>query len=731
MPQSQAAQLAAKLPAPQTANTDGARVIIPSILQLTRKQEDNLMEHAKLRLRQLKDELGRHDYTGQDWMPHAAAHMKKGLGTSFFARRHLAHMVYNQRMEWRSPMLKGIWQESNLHLPLTRRNVQQQIAKTNSYYFGSDPWVSCRPVGLGDSDYAKKVDRWGNHEVRESDLASTLAKTIELTFIQGEQVVKTTYDRQISYYKTAIEVAVDNSGKPLLALDGDYITRRDTFVPLDPSQGSNSKQVLARDMRTPAPLGTLTFQKTEVEKRFVSFSGARPTNVHYLDFLAPLTAPSLERADVNIHLYSEPVIALAARLLESSDEWADQVPSPEEQLARISTLCRQLLPGAGDSQRPAAQQSRSDQGEGPQMTGNDRYEPEASLAEVWMHYDVLGDGNVCSIMLLMDSEGRVPIYYNYAANLTWNGLRPFREVAINKVAGRWHGQGQVENFYNLQHFADLLINRWNFHQTRAARVDFWNPSHVEEGNNNPNLLVNWGGTYRLKPNSTAAQALSSVYLQDTKSEHTQNLLQMIIQMVTNMGGVASVNDSQMAGLETSALATGVKDLQQNNQELSGQWIADTKPSLRRIVADFMGLTLAHLDKPRVYRYFEYDPNVQDFVSRTAYFTPDDAKDLSLDCDFNLSRYTKSDDIQQSNQTWTLSKEFYALPPMIQAALQPAARKVLQDFGVNNPEQYITAMQDPQMPAMGQPPAPGAPASAPMPDTAVQPITTPPRELAAL
>jgi hypothetical protein len=720
---SQAQRLSARLPLATQRSADQPRVIIPSALQLTKQQEDDLIEHAKRRLRELSNDLGRYDYNGTEWIGQSAPHIKSGKGLPFMARRHLAHLIYQQRVEWREKMLGAIWKQSNIHLPLTRRTTQQQIARSRANFFGSEPWMSVNAVGNSDVDFAKKASAWSSHEATEAEVPSVLGSTIDLTFIQGEQVTKNIYDKKYSYYKSFDDVAVDAQGQPIIALDGNYIRRTDTFVQLDPNQGSQSPMVLARDGQTPQPQGELTFATMLLDRRLTIFEGAKVKNIHFMDFLFPLTAPDLESADCLIHLYSEPVITLMSRLLSSEWQQADTVPSPEDQLKRIAELGALLMPGAGDTQRPAADQARPELNEAMGATGRDNIEPVVSLAEVWVHYDVHNDGNLASVMILMDKDGRVPIHYNYAANLTWNGKRPFEMHTINKVDGRAHGQGQVESYFGLQQFADLLINRWNFHQMSSARVDFWNPSMVVEGDNNPNLKVNWGGTYTLKPSATAAQALSSVVLPDVKGDQIYKLLQLVIQMMDTMSGVSNVNTANMAGLDQGNLATGIRNMESSNEELSGQWLNDLRPSITRTMNSFFGLTLAHLDKPRVFKYFEYDETVQDFISRSGQFTVEDARDLTLDVDLQLSRTKPREDEAQAKAAWDLGMQYYTapLPPQAQGPMAMLGKQLLQVYKVRNPERILVpqaAAPPPELPP-GLPPPQGSSQPEPAPSAPSQ------------
>ncbi|HSJ03236.1 MAG TPA: hypothetical protein VK956_12320, partial [Verrucomicrobium sp.] len=425
MASSQAQQVADRLPqSSQQRGPNDPQVIIPSALQLDLAREKNLMTLASRRVKELEDELGRLDYSQPNWVSMAMNVSKNGRGVPFFAKRHLAHLIYHLQTDWRAEMLGGIWKETNLHLPLVRRNVMQQIAKAQAYFFGTTPWFNVYAQPWKDDAYAKKVNLWARHEATTSGLDSVLAKAIDLAFIQGEQVTKTIYERNVSYYKTWAEV-LHVEGKPFTAKDGDYVFTRDLFVPLPtpvPMEGvalappgappltpglappQAPQMVLKRDMRTPMPKGKIEFIRRIIDRKIVHFTGAKTKNVHYMDFLCPLTAESVQSADCVAHIYSEPVINMVNRLLV--EEWNSAGLGPKQQLERIKELTSQLMPGNNESDRPAKDSPRPELAESTDMQGRDKVEPAANLAEVWLKADVDGDGIVESVVLLMTKDGR-------------------------------------------------------------------------------------------------------------------------------------------------------------------------------------------------------------------------------------------------------------------------------------------------------------------------------------
>lgn len=761
MPQSQAARIQKKVPPSPPRGPNALKVIIPSALsaQFEQKGEDgpglekDMLEHAMNRLRDMTTELGRDmdygDSTG--WLAAAASRVRTSTGLPFFAKRQLSHLIYAQRMEWRAIMLGGLWKESNIHLPQTKRFVSQQVARTTNHFFGSTPWVSVQPVANGisnpaevmDQDLIKGIGHWARHEVDEAKLTGALSTSIDLAYRQGEQVVKIHYDQKHSYYKTWATVAIDGStGEPFITQSGDYIFEQDKFVPstpampasVDPATGAiippmpAGPLVLERDRVTQPPPGMtpekIVYKRTLIDRRITHFKGGKAKNVHFLDFLCPLDAEDVQSADCCIHLYKEPHINLINRLLEM--EWRDSGLSPEAQLQRIADLTRQLGPSGEKEQfAPAQNEPNPALREGSNQTGRDRVEPSSDLAEVWMHYDADGDGVVENIMILMDTRAQVPIYYDHVANVTPDGLRPFHVIRINPEPNRWHGQGEVENFYNLQQFIDLTVNRENFAQTSAGSVRFWAPQLTVEGSSDPNLRLNSGTTYRKKDTSTpAGQILEQVDLTNTKGKELAVLRDLAMQMMSNMSSVANANDSRAAGLDTSQLATGVRNIEASGQELSSKKIQELTPDITSAVESFLVVTLAHLDAPRVYKFFEYDEVGKTMVAKFGTFDPAQARNVKLDIQLELTRFKQEQDAAQNDMAWTVATEYYALPPATQERLTDLARQRLHAYGIKNPERIIVPLAsmgiDPMTglpvaidPATGLPamPASGAPQGA--------------------
>lgn len=698
----QALELAEKLgqTAPVADSHNGVKVIIPSALELTPEQEQRMLDYFRDRIETLETELGRVDFESNDWMQSPVINAQQAA-SSFMGRRHLAHMVAQQRMEWRQWLLGGLYKESNLHLPLTARIITQQSARAQKAFFGTRPYFSLTGLSPSEDSFADDLQSWASHELETiSGVHSDLETAIDLAFIQGECVVKTRKNKLLSHFESYRTVAIDpRTEEPFIAEDGDYIYETDVFIEemkpvvdpttqqpaIDPTTGEpvtegTGRMVLKRDGKTLQPHPNLksVMQTVKLNLSKVLSDRVECRPIYYLDFLCPLNTADVQRADTCVHLYNTMVIELASKYI--TDESFSSMPA-EEQLIRLKRLTDSLMPGSAEAKQAAGDRSRGELGEAIQTSGRPRVEPMVSMAECWGWFDPFGDGVMRSVMCLMDKEGRVPIYYDYTANLTDDGLRPFDVVRINPPSGRWHGQGNVERFWNLQIYTDLLINRSLYAESKAARVDFWNPQLTVEGRSNPNLALNWGGTYTIAdPATKPEQILQPVYLNNIKSNNLQTMMQTILQMAQNMSAISNVNDGAMAGLDTAKLATGIKNLESSGEEMFHIYMAQLRSPLESILRRAVRLVAKSIveDRPRIIKFM-------DRSNRLIEIDPARLVDLDLDVALNLTTYRAQQALQQAKEVYTIMVDYLHRHPIIQERLKPGIIQSLKAMEVKDAE----------------------------------------------
>lgn len=675
----------------------------PTAYELTRDQEDELVDYAMKRLEELENETGRSRTGAGDWWLRGEndSEQEDPLGTkrterTWMGKRQLYDLVYQNDVDHRAVILGGIFAESNLVVPLARKITRQMTARAVNYYFSTDPWFAVYPVGNCDKARADKSDRYFRWKLDGSGLKRKLENGIERAFVLGEAVIKTSWDHQMTVYKTMASVLVDENGLDILGTDGDYIFETDLWVEqqiLDEETGApvgNPAYVLKRDQETLRPANPI-YQEKLVERRMTLYKGPKADVVHFLDFLCPLNAPSVQEADCCVHLYDMPVMTLA-------DQWKKQqegISNKEgiEATRKAIELIRNL---ANENAAPKNAQDgyEPDLDNDSSAARAERDEPVASIAEMWLRYDADGDGMMEEIMLVIDKTSRTPIFYDYAANVTSDGLRPFSVERVNEIPGRWYGIGAMEMFETTQQIIDLTVNRWNFSQSKSARVDFWSPQNTLEGRANPHLALNWGGTYTPAPGKTAKDCLETVYLENNKDAALQQFMEFFIQLATNESGVANANDSKFAGLDSAELATGVRNIEKSGQELFSLYLGHLEPGISDVLKKQTHLLHANLDEMEVYRYFEQGETNEEGlpgegVGQFLEINPADITGLELDVRVLLTRYRGEQIMESSVRATELVEKFYSQHPFVQQQTADLYRQMLKALQISNVDKIIS------------------------------------------
>lgn len=676
------------------ADPNAPLVPFQTALKLTRDQENRMIEHAFKRFQEISTEMGRDGSIQPQWWLNNGQGANTALASqglvpyeTFLRKRARFDATFGNDVSWR-PYTFGpdnIFFSSNIPVPVVRRVCRQMIARAKNAFFGSDEdnWFSINPSPVAEYDpqndaaRADKIEKFCRFKLGEdeADSKSSAGRAISRALILGECPVKTGYTVRDSIFKTDAEVMHGPDGQPVRGEDGNFITQEDEWVDAEDGYGTT---VLARDGVTIKPLAPI-FHQISLDRRQVHFEGAESEVIYYKDFLCPLTAKDEQSADYIGHIYDTPVtsfVDLVAKRGLIDDAAPDRLAAAQKMLALIkkmgdnsplpkSASTKQLRPGENFASAPNVE------------TGG----PISEFVEAYMWFDVDGDGIAENIMLICDKASRAPIFYDYVSNVTTDGLRPIKIVRVNPVEGRWYGLGIFELFASYQDIIDLITNRWNFSQSRAGRVDFWRPTDTQEGDRDPNLKMNYGQTYTVKPGIDPEETLHSVYLNDIKFSELHIMLQFFLQMLQAEAGILNANDAQAAGSESSELATGLIQIQESGDELFQPTLDDLKPCIRAILRREVDITLANLNRKEAFTYFEGQTEGIDTI------TPDEVRGLKFKIKIALSKKDDQKRIQLSAAACALVERFYLLAPIVQEKVAPLyrdqVRRLVPNMDVNS------------------------------------------------
>lgn len=687
---------------------DQPKVAFQTDLKLTADQEKKMIEHAFARMETIANELGRPQAIQPIWWMNNTGTTNQLLasqglgmtGDTFFSKRNRFDATFMNDVSWR-PYTMGpetIFSSSNIAVPVVRRICRQMIARAKNSFFGTDPWFSVDPTPVPQMDPTierqdEAIERFCQFKAREGSTKEDHGRAISRALILGECPVKTYYVVRDQIFNTEATVLHDVEGNQVRGADGNVITPDDQWQ--DAQDGAGT-QVLARDgvTQNPNPLAPI-WATAPLNKRQVLYEGVKSEPIYYKDFLCPLTALNVQEADCVVHLYDKNVMEFVDLIVKRGmigDSAPERIGAAQKIVATIQAL-------ADNSTAPKAAM-------GAELRPNENFQaapvnnmggsPISEFAEFYLWFDANGDGVAENIMLIADKKTRTPVFYDHVANVTTDGLRPIEIVRINPVEGRWYGQGIMELFEPYQTILDLLVNRWNFSQSRAGRVDFWDPSRTLEGDNDPQLKMNYGRSYTAKPGQDVEKILKSVYLTDIKFEQIQTQIQLFMQLLMNESGVSTSNDDATAGSETGKLATGIIQSTKSGDELFKPIIADLELPLTRLLIREISVTLANINPTEAFSYLQGD------VTKIGQITADAVRGLKYRAKIMLTTFKNQEIVQLSGQAAVLVEKFYLLPPAVQPHVAPFYRQQLRAL---SPTTDVEAAIVPMPPAPPPPPPP--------------------------
>ena len=669
-----------------------------------RRLEKRLVEHCIAEKLRCENELGRdHAHaTGFLTDPNAPANQQAKLAVrTHMGQRKLFDLIYSLEMDWRPMLYPGLWDHSNDHIPITRRQIQQLEAKAQGYFFGSDPWFGIAPTPLGnnDAEIAPVVEGWARWVVDRADAVEVLNIATAQAFRRGEGITKTSWLRRPDYYETDAEVVVDK-GKPIFAKDGDYIFRSDQWI-RNKDENGTVQFILARDGFTMLPTyaqepDQLQFAVHTVERIVDSDNRAVIDNVDFRDFLIGLTDRDVDTAPFVGHIYDMPALSLTAQYFQNDGKKED-FPNL---LAYIKSQ------GVGSTNpKSAKEQPREDLGEAlgmgastTQFTDTTKRGTKIGVLECYVHFDVFEEGQDRSLMVLVDIDQQKPIFYDYARNVLPRGKRPFSIVRINPVDGRWHGEGMAKYFWRLNWSVDTTANRFAFQTMTTGTVSALDKSAFTdfEEQDGP-VTINGGEQWNLRPGRQLEEAFQVKSIVPVNQADLYTYLELLLQTVQNLTGQANMNDNATAGLNTTKTATGINQMSRDGDQMFAPYIMHLSPGLARATQSIILLAADRMPDSQLFRLTDGDAVKIEAIQRTK------VVDLEFDITMTVASFKQEQQGGKGLEVIGLVERFMALLPEVRMMLAPVYRKQMQLYQSREGMAAIDAIA--QMPVMTAAPAP--------------------------
>lgn len=677
------------------------RVPVKTALELTREQEDRLVQHCINTIEQLKESLGRdsaHSYVTGGNHGDAQGLQSMGFGNPASeaqgARRarlrfleRCAKYTRNYEMDYSDrEMPNTIYEHSNLAGSQSQRATLQMSGKTKAKLFPNDNFLNVRPIGIEDKDIARAVKERARYVADEMELVNALMDGIDGAYIRGQAVMKVAYETDSTLYERKGIYLADAQGNAVFDAAGDYIWK----------QNVGADQVYPGNQLsdgTIIPDGAQWIDG-KVSVRDVRYSGPVVSEIHYLDFLCSDTDKDVSRAAFVAHLYEDDAMRIAEKIAEKDIATAvneeDRVIALKQAQAAILNLSNdgnEYKTGARTAQQ-GRQHSREFTDAAPQGTSV------SEIGECWMRYDANGDGRAEEILCIVHLPSQTPLFYDYLQNVQVDRKRPFEVIRPRGRSHSWTGIGTMEYMDPEQEFGDLVLNRWNYGIGATGGITFWNPKATIEGRMNQALELNGGKTYtKADPEMPAENIVDRVQLVDT--EHLAQLKEIYVmnqQQMTLKNGSINAADETINTMNSTRTATGINSLENQADEQFTNWVKDIQSAVRRICKRIVKMMFLPGEKAELVRFYDRQQDRDIAVS----LTPDMLRELDVDVRISISDDDENAEIVKSDEATAITNEFYtAVPAEIQPVVAEQYRERLRRRGIRDAEKYIVPPAPPE------------------------------------
>jgi hypothetical protein len=167
-----------------------------------------------------------------------------------------------------------------------------------------------------------------------------------------------------------------------------------------------------------------------------------------------------------------------------------------------------------------------------------------------------------------------------------------------------------------------------------------------------------------------------------------------MQLMMNESGIANANDGNLAGMDSTKLATGIHNIEKSGQELFSLHLGHIEPGVQEVLEKMAKLVFSNLDQLEVYRYFE-DGEGGEGGAELMEINPGDISNMEIDTRILLTRYRGEQILESSIRAVQLVKEYYAeIRPEVQERTAELYQQMLKALQVSNAKKIIQPLLTP-------------------------------------
>lgn len=591
----------------------------------------------------------------------------EALHDSWAWLREIAREGYDGVYEWRKGY-GGVFTENNWSMNVPKRFVRLMAAKVNADLIGTEPYFAAMPekVGADKAALSKAVEKKIQTEIADSNLSEVLREAVRVAICIGERAVKLANVVDKTTYKGPAVVALGKDGQPLKTTTGDYIYPKDDTVADPEVQGQfrlekDPNFVINQDSDfMTGPDGGFNYQRVEnLPQTLTHRDGLEAGGLACMDFLYPIEVPSLDKADIMVHVYDE-----AQENLERMYPW-ERIKMPEGDSGALS-----------QASQPILEQGEQDRWLRP------RERPLINLHETYIRCDADESGQEQWIFALIDYKNRELIYCEYLAAMNLK-MPPFVLIrGVESVPGRAYGSGVYKMFMDKNLFIDVQFNRIALKSSKDGSITFVHKDGTEETKAGLTVVVGDKKQYTIPANTLYGKDRPPVFRVNLNEvdEFGFKLLETMIQTGMLEFGIVSAADGSESDLNASGTATGIRNIERTGNLLHRMTEDMIAKDLEKILDLAADIVIENMPDNATM----LDPDTQALMT----LNKEEIRMLNRDVRLLLTKVRSEEAIQTSTQVVALLDAYYARPMWLRKKVRPEYINLLKNLDVQDADERL-------------------------------------------
>jgi hypothetical protein len=548
-----------------------------------------------------------------------------------------------------------------------QRAIRNFKAKANEKLLNIEPFASLADARRKKVDARyKKVDEYFAAMLGEADGKSVYQEAIVAASIRGEAIVKAGRRSDVVSRRRDVRMVMIG-GVVLTDSQGVEVHEGDEWEA--PDAANPNLKVLKRDpavkIEGEPELSTVTKNLPEHEVR----TGLELSLVSYLDFFCAPTARDIY-SDPIFQMYDLNVADVLTRasmgggFTDAGKEWIDKLQYGDQ---------------TRQSESAQANQGRLEENtavEGP------RY---GLMVEGYIREDFDGDGRAEDVQVTYDEHNDQLVSYDYVQEASPTADRPFSNIRLIPVEGRWHGIGHYKLLENQHTFVDRQRNRIDARSSINGNLKLHKPGKIRDLKMGIKLRMNDPRWYTVEDDADLDDVVKVVEIPPL-DENIKWMYERDTQLMQLLSGTLSPGEQDFSDSPGADTLGGLEILAKEAEMLNADSLQEIIKGLRKSLGQAAYILLApgNFDAGKAAEVI----GEQDSEQVIAWVSEQDPRTIMNRITLSLTKARTMQQLQANKQAIEILNEWEMLPGMVQKKRLALYIDMLNSLEIQDPEAVL-------------------------------------------